>query len=151
MRFRQSVVEKFWLSVTFINFLIIKLFKSVCYFMHVCIFGRFTFKILGQSTFTLIQCLFLHLEILLFITSLFISITIIFTIITLLLLSFLCILYTNFHYCNYFVIFSLVATYALTLYWFQTWFTFCHCFLPKHYINIFLIFQALLCTIFLLP
>ena len=68
MRFRQSVVEKFWLSVTFINFLIIKLFKSVCYFMHVCIFGRFTFKILGQSTFTLIQCLFLHLEILLFIT-----------------------------------------------------------------------------------
>ena len=32
------------------------------------IFGYITFKKAGQGTFTLIQCLFLHLEVLLFIT-----------------------------------------------------------------------------------
>ena len=49
--------------------------------MCVYIFRSFKFQILGQGTFTLIQCLLLYLE-LLFSLSLFISITIIFTIIS---------------------------------------------------------------------
>ena len=44
--------------------------------MCMCIFDRFTFRIREQGTFTLIQCLFLHLR-----DYVFISITIISTII----------------------------------------------------------------------
>ena len=51
-------------------------------------------------------------------------------------------LYTYFHYCNYLPIFTLVATYVLTLYWFQIWLLFCHCVLPKLYIINFLVLQA---------
>ena len=50
--------------------------------MCVYIFGRITFKILAQGTFTLIKCLFLHLEVFYLLLYLFISITIIFTIVT---------------------------------------------------------------------
>ena len=54
----------------------------------------------------------------------------------------LLLLYTYFHYCNYLPIFTLVATYVLTLYWFQIWLLFCHCVLPKLYIINFLVLQA---------
>ena len=44
MRMRQPVMIEFWLSFSFISFLIISLFKLMC----VYIFDHFTFKILGQ-------------------------------------------------------------------------------------------------------
>ena len=80
-------------------------------------FDHFTFKILGQSTFTLTQFLFLYLEVLLFIIIFYSQALRSFSSLFLfLLLALLSILYTNFHWCNYLPIFELVTTYILTLY-----------------------------------
>ena len=49
MRVRQSVMKEFWLCFSFINFLIINLFKFVFQFMCMYIFVRFTFKLLEQA------------------------------------------------------------------------------------------------------
>ena len=76
MRVRQSIMMEFWLSFSFINFLIINLFKFVCYFMCVYMFGRFTFLDRYFYSYSMFVSL---LRILL---SLFISITIIFTIVS---------------------------------------------------------------------
>ena len=60
----EGILKEFWHSLSFINFLIVNLFMFVCWFMCMYIFGRFTFKILGQA---LLLRLFFYLEILLFI------------------------------------------------------------------------------------
>ena len=57
-------MKEFWLSFSFVNFLIINLFKSMC----VYIFRLLRLRLVGQGIFTFIRCLFLHLELLLFIT-----------------------------------------------------------------------------------
>ena len=72
---KQRVEEReryFWyfgVSFSLINFLIIHFFKFLLVYVCVYIFARITFKILGQGTFTLIQCLLLYLEVLLSITT----------------------------------------------------------------------------------
>ena len=71
MKVRQSIKKGFffllllifWLSFNFIIFFVINLFKSVYEFMCVYVFSRIT-MILEQYTFTLIQYLFFHLEVL---------------------------------------------------------------------------------------
>ena len=70
MKVRQSIKKGFfllllifWLSFNVIIFFVINLFKSVYEFMCVYVFSRIT-MILEQYTFTLIQYLFFHLEVL---------------------------------------------------------------------------------------
>ena len=49
IRVRQSIMKEFWLSFSFINLLIINLFKLVCQFISMQMFDRFSFKILRQA------------------------------------------------------------------------------------------------------
>ena len=121
-------MKEFWLSFSFINFLIISLFKFVCYF----IFGCFTFKILGQALllwFSMFVSLLRNIAIyyIIFIHKHYYHFQYYF--------YYYCFYYQV--YCNYFTIFTMVTTFILTLYWFQIWFPFCHFFLPKLYAFIF--------------
>ena len=79
-----------------------------------------------------------------------INITIIFIIITIIIIKYIILLF-SLCYCKYLPIFTLVATYVRTICWFQTWFPFCQCVLPKLCIINFLLLQASFCTIFLFP
>ena len=82
MRVRQSIMKEFWLSFSFICFLITNSFKFMCQFMCMYILGHFTFKILGQVLFLRFNvCFFTQKYCYLFI-SFFISITINFSIIS---------------------------------------------------------------------
>ena len=105
--------------------------------MFVYIFGRFTFKILGHALLLWFNVCFFTQKYCYLFLSLFISITIIFTIISIINVIVSKYIITNFHYCNYLPIFTIVTTHILTLYWFQIWFPFCQCFLPKLYAIIF--------------
>ena len=69
--------RNFWFSSSFINFLIISLFRFMC----VCILGRFTFEILRQALLLWFIVCFFTLKYCYLLLSLFITITIIFTII----------------------------------------------------------------------
>ena len=59
-------MKEFWLSFSFINFLIINLLKSMCQFMCVYVWSFYN-QDTRTGIFILIQCFFLYLEILLFI------------------------------------------------------------------------------------
>ena len=103
--------------------------------MCVYIFGRFTFKILGQA-------LLLWFNVLLFsycyiLLSLFISITIILTIFFMITVFISKYIIQQFSLLYYLPVFTIVITYILTIFWFQLWFPFCHCFLRKLYVIIF--------------
>ena len=82
MRVGQSVMKEFWLSFSFINFLIINLFKYVRQFLCVHIVGCLTYNVIGHGTFTLLQCLFFHLEVFHLLLSLFKALLSFITIIT---------------------------------------------------------------------
>ena len=57
-------MKKLWLSFSFINYLII----SLCVLVYVCVYvWSFHIKDTRTGTYTLIQCLFFYLEVLLFI------------------------------------------------------------------------------------
>ena len=58
----------------------------------------------------------------------------------LLLLSILC---TSFRCCNYLVVFTMLTTFILTLYWFQILFPFCHCFFLNSMLSFFGGFSSL--------
>ena len=88
---------KLWLSSTFIDFLIISLFKFMCYFMCVYRFGRFTFNRLGQVLLLWFIVCFFTLKYCYLLLSLFISITIIFTIITLTIINYIVVTFQFFN------------------------------------------------------
>ena len=141
MRIRQSVMIEFWLSSSFINFLMISLCVKLC----VYIFGHFTFKILGQALllwfilcfFTLKNC---------YLLSLFVSISIIFTIISIITVTIIKYIVITFQF------FTTLTTYILAICWFKIWFPFYILFFSKLYAIIFLWnFQTLFCAIFLSP
>ena len=87
--------------------------------MCVYIFGRFTFKILGQTLLLWFIVCFFTLKYCYLLLSLFISITIIFTIISIITVTIIKYIVITFQF------FTTLTTYILAICWFKIWFPFC--------------------------
>ena len=90
--------------------------------MCVYIFGRFTFKILGQALLLWFIVCFFTLKYCYLLLSLFISITIIFIIISVITVTIVKYIVITFQF------FTTLTTYIVAICWFKIWFPFCHVF-----------------------
>ena len=136
---------KLWLSSTFIDFLIISLFKFMCYFMCVYRFGRFTFNRLGQALLLWFVVCFFTLKYCYLLLSLFISITIIFTIISIITVTIIKYIVITFQF------FTTLTTYILAICWFKIWFPFCHVFFLNSMLSFFVDFSNFVLCHFSFP
>ena len=104
--------------------------------MCVYIFGRFTFKILGQTLLLWFIVCFFTLKYCYLLLSLFISITIIFIIISIITGTVVKYIVITFQF------FTTLTTYLLVICWFKIWFPFCHVvFFSKLYAILFCVFS----------
>ena len=103
------------LKTTFLNSIKKLLNRYVC----VYIFGRFTFRVLGQALLLWYIVCFLTLKYCYLLLSLFISITIIFTIISIITVTIIKYIVITFQF------FTTLTTYILAICWFKIWFPFC--------------------------
>ena len=113
--------------------------------MCVYIFGRFTFKILGQALLLWFIVCFFTLKYCYLLLSLFITITIIFTIISIITITIIKYIVITFQF------FITITTYILTFYWIKIWFPLCYLFFLNSTLSFFVDFSNFVLCHFCFP